>query len=220
MFRRCNNARNSVRRYGSHQMITAQLISSRRSSLFCPPQPQYMRIARNHSGLGAFLFKFHLLRLRRLSSHQIGYPFHARRLIWTSPMQQAGGCSVFPRCTFRKEMVIYTHRSIDVAECVLKLFYNKPFLTLKLDTIRPRVSRHFQVMATQNTWGVALHQVRLLFLKWHLSCPNLLLPKGQIYEKIRSRQSTTSFLPTEEYNERTFYFFVRSSEQRLEVTTN
>ena len=129
MFRRCNNARSSVRRYGSHQMITAQLISSRRSSLFCPPQPQYMRIARNHSGLGAFLFKFHLLRLRRLSSHQIGYPFHARRLIWTSPMQQAGGCSVFPRCTFRKEMVIYTHRSMSLSACWNSFIINHLFNT-------------------------------------------------------------------------------------------
>jgi len=129
VFRRCNNARSSVRRYGSHQMITAQLISSRRSSLFCPPQPQYMRIARNHSGLGAFLFKFHLLRLRRLSSHQIGYPFHARRLIWTSPMQQAGGCSVFPRCTFRKEMVIYTHRSMSLSACWNSFIINHLFNT-------------------------------------------------------------------------------------------
>ena len=130
VFRRCNNARSSVRRYGSHQMITAQLISSRRSSLFCPPQPQYMRIARNHSGLGAFLFKFHLLRLRRLSSHQIGY----RRLIWTSPMQQ-GGWSVFPRCTFRKEMVIYTHRSMSLSACWNSFIIRRVFSWVKVGNL-------------------------------------------------------------------------------------
>ena len=155
MFRRCNNARSSVRRYGSHQMITAQLISSRRSSLFCPPQPQYMRIARNHSGLGAFLFKFHLLRLRRLSSHQIGYPFHARRLIWTSPMQQAGGCSVFPRCTFRKEMVIYTHRSMSLSACWNSFIINHLFNTETwYDT--PTRKSSFSCDGDANTWGVAL----------------------------------------------------------------
>ena len=153
---------NSVRRYGSHQKITTQLISSRRSSLFCPPQ--YMRIARNHSSsLGAFLFKFHLLRLRGLSSHQIGYPFHARRLIWTSPMQQAGGCSVFPRCTFRKEMVIYTHRSMSLSACWNSFIINHLFNTETwYDT--PTRKSSFSCDGDANTWGVALsYQVRLLF---------------------------------------------------------
>jgi hypothetical protein len=107
-----------------------------------------MRIARNHSGLGAFLFKFHLLRLRRLSSH----PFHARRLI-DLDFTIATRWSVFPRCTFRKEMVIYPHRSMSLSACwnsfIIDLFNTET----RYDT--PTRKSSFSWDGDANTWGVA-----------------------------------------------------------------
>jgi hypothetical protein len=126
-----------------------------------------VRIARNHSGLGPFLFKFHLLRLRRLSSQQIGYPFHARHLIGLD-FTNATRWSVFPLCTFRREMVIYTHRSMSLSarwnSFIIDLFNTET----RYDTPTRKLS--FSWDGDANTWGVALsYQVRLLFLKWNLA---------------------------------------------------
>jgi len=144
-------------------MITTQLISSRRSSHFCPPQLQCMRITRNHSGLGAFLFKFHLLQLRRLSNKVIS--FHAHRLI-DLDFTNATRWSVFPRCTFRKEMVIYTHRSMSLSACWNSFIIINLFNTETLyDT--PTRKSSFSCDGDANTWGVALsYLVRLSFHPW------------------------------------------------------
>jgi hypothetical protein len=112
-----------------------------------------VRIARNHSGLGPFLFKFHLLRLRRLSSQQIGYPFHARHLIGLD-FTNATRWSVFPLCTFRREMVIYTHRSMSLSarwnSFIIDLFNTET----RYDT--PTRKSSFSWDGDANTWGVAL----------------------------------------------------------------
>ena len=113
---------NSVRRYGSHQKITTQLISSRRSSLFCPPQ--YTRIARNHSSsLGAFLFKFHLLATGPfLASNRLSISCSSSHLDFTNATRWVISFSTL----HFSERDGHLHPPIHVAECVLKLFYNKP----------------------------------------------------------------------------------------------
>jgi len=153
-----------------------------------------------------------------LSSHQIGYPFHARRLIWTSPMQQRW--SVFPRCTFRKEMVIYTHWSpMSLSACWNSFIINLFNTETRYDTPTRKSSFSFDGDAPEE-----LHYpIRLVYcsMKWNRY-------HGQIFCSLQvkymkrfeaGKVQPVFFLPKITMSTYTFYFFVRArwALSRLEV---